>query len=309
MIYTLTVNPCVDYHMSLNHTGLKPGEVNRSQGEEAYPGGKGLNVSVVLSRLGVENVAWGFGAGRIGKLVKKLAKDQGCRVDFLWLPQGETRINVKLDGKEETAINGRGPEITLEAMAELLVRTSNLKKGDILVLSGFIQTGTGSLYREVCETAADAGADLVVDAEGKALSDTFCCHPFLIKPNKEELMGIFEETDGSEENMIRLMERCQEKGVRNVLLSLGKDGALLLCEDGQLFRATVNDDKKPVSTVGSGDSMVAGYLGGLLAGGGCPQEALRIACAAGNATAHQRYLATKEDIWAAMGKIRIDRLR
>ena len=307
MIYTLTVNPCVDYHMSLHHTHLRPGEVNRSEGEEAYPGGKGLNVSVVLSRLGVENIAWGFGAGRIGKLVKNLAKDQGCTVDFLWLPEGETRINVKLDGKEETAINGRGPEITLEAMAELLVRTSSLKKGDILVLSGFVQTG--SLYRQVCETASAAGADLVVDAEGKALSDTFACHPFLIKPNGEELLGLFGESDKHEVTFIRLMERCQQEGARNVLLSLGKDGALLLWEDGKLFRARVEDEKKIVSTVGAGDSMVAGFLGGLLAGGGEPEAALRIACAAGNATAHQKYLATKENIWAAIERIRTERIR
>ena len=309
MIYTLTVNPCVDYHMSLHHTHLKPGEVNRSQGEEVYPGGKGLNVSVVLSRLGVENVAWGFGAGRIGKLVKHLAKDQGCTVDFLWLPEGETRINVKLDGKEETAINGRGPEITVEAMAELLVRTSTLRKGDILVMSGFVQTGTGTLYRQVCETAAEAGADLVVDAEGKALSDTFSCHPYLIKPNGDELLGLYGETDRSEVTMISLMERCQEQGVRNVLLSLGGQGALLLCEDGKLFRARVEDDKKPVSTVGAGDSMVASFLGGLLAVGGEPEAALRLACAAGNATAHQKYLATKEYIWAAVERIHTERIR
>lgn len=309
MIYTLTVNPCVDYHMSLEHTSLQVGEINRSEGEEVYPGGKGLNVSVVLSRLGVENVAWGFGAGRIGKLVKHLAKDQGCNVDFLWLPDGETRINVKLDGRIETAINGRGPEITVEAMAELLVRSSNLTGDDILVLSGFSQTGSGSLYYQVCQAATGAGASLVVDAQGKALSDTFCCHPFLIKPNEEELLGLFSETDHSEDTYVRLMGLCQDAGVRNILLSLGKDGALLLCEDGRLYRARIEDDKKVISTVGAGDSMVAGFLGGLLAGGGDPESALRIACAAGNATSHQRYLATREEIWEAMPRIRTERLR
>ncbi len=309
MIYTLTVNPCVDYHMNLEHTGLQVGEINRSEGEEAYPGGKGLNVSVVLSRLGVENVAWGFGAGRIGKLVKRLAKDQGCNVDFLWLPEGESRINIKVDARTETAINGRGPEITVEAMAELLVRSSNLTGEDILVLSGFSQTGSGSLYRQVCEEASKAGASLVVDTEGKALSDTFSFHPFLIKPNGDELLDLFSETDRSEVTYIRLMGLCQDAGVRNVLLSLGKDGALLLCEDQRLYRARVEDEKKVVSTVGAGDSMVAGYLGGLLAGGGDPEEALRIACAAGNANSHQKYLATKEDIWAAIPRIHTDRIR
>ncbi|MBQ1511375.1 MAG: hexose kinase [Selenomonadaceae bacterium] len=304
MIYTLTVNPCVDYHMSLEHTSLQVGEINRSEGEEVYPGGKGLNVSVVLSRLGVENVAWGFGAGRIGKLVKHLAKDQGCNVDLLWLPDGETRINVKLDGRIETAINGRGPEITVEAMAELLVRSSNLTGDDILVLSGFSQTGSGSLYYQVCQAATGAGASLVVDAQGKALSDTFCCHPFLIKPNEEELLGLFSETDHSEDTYVRLMGLCQDAGVRNILLSLGKDGALLLCEDGRLYRARIEDDKKVISTVGAGDSMVAGFITGYTESNGDFKQAFYMGVATGSASAFSENLATRTEVEALLKTIK-----
>ena len=309
MIYTLTVNPCVDYHMNLEHTGVRVGSINRSEGEQAFPGGKGLNVSVVLSRLGVANKAWGFAAGKIGKLLKSLCKAQGCNVDFLWLPEGETRINVKLDCSEETAINGKGPEITVEAMAELLVRAGSLTKEDTLVLSGFSQAQTGSIYQQVCLAAGATGARLVVDAQGDALCATFVSKPWLIKPNVEELTGIFSESRRDEVTLLRLMGLCQEMGVRNILLSRGKDGALLLTEKHEVFRATAVDEKKVVSTVGCGDAMVAGYLGGLLAGGESPAEALRVASAAGLATAHTQYLATKESIWDAMFQVKVDQIR
>ena len=314
MIYTLTVNPAVDYHMDLSGTGFMTGRINRSEAEEALPGGKGLNVSVMLARLGCESVAWGFTAGKIGDLLEGLAKENGCSCDFIRLAAGETRINVKLDCENETAVNGKGPDITETAILKLLEKAASLSEGDTLVLCGNLQAGAGDLYGRLCEEAQARHVRLIVDTEGSALRDVLRFQPFLIKPNEEELLGLFPELwdpeeavfekscssgrDGAEPwtpdhktaGLILRMRQCQELGARNILLSCGSDGAWLLTEKGSLYHALLQEKRAAVSTVGAGDSMLAGFLASLSRDRDDMEKALKLACAAGSATAYSRWL-------------------
>ena len=321
MIYTLTVNPAIDYHMDLTRSGFTAGQINRSQKEEMFPGGKGLNVSVVLSRLGVPSIAWGFTAGRTGTLLESLAGGCGCRCDFIRLPQGETRINVKLDCDEETAVNGCGPEIGAAQTEELLRKVRQLTPEDTLILSGNLQAGPVNLYEAASRICHENGVRFVADTEGDNLKATLPYHPFLIKPNEEELLALYNETgkndlaEATEALLISLMEKCRADGARNVLVTLGSRGALFLSEEGDVFRVTVTGDHKIVSTVGAGDSAIAGFLAGLQRcgmqsaspcrnaasgpAGGSPhrehyRHALRLSCAAGTATACAKWLCSGE---------------
>ena len=299
MIYTLTVNPAIDYHMDLTGTGFIPGQINRSAGEMLFPGGKGLNVSVVLARLGIKSTAWGFVAGRCGRMLEELAREKGCDCDFIYLP-GETRINVKLDCEEETAINGNGPVIRDRQVEELLSRIRNLSFDDTLILSGNLQAGGIDLYEAVCREAAGQNVRLIVDTEGENLKNTFRFHPFLIKPNEEELLGLFAVDNGEgrskEEVIISLMHKCREDGAENVLVTRGGDGALLLTQDGDLFRSEITGSCHVVSTVGAGDSAVAGFLAGLKRYDGQYEKALQLSCAAGTATAGTMWLGSTAQI-------------
>ncbi len=326
MIYTLTVNPAIDYHMDLTAAGFQPGQINRSAKEEMFPGGKGLNVSVVLSELGTESVAWGYIAGKTGTMLETLAMEKGCRCDFIRLPEGETRINVKLDCEQETAVNGSGPQIEEAQADELLDKVRKLCAGDTVILSGNLQTGTVNLYEEICREAKDKEIRIVVDTEGENLRQTFPYHPYLIKPNEEELLALYKnsdrDTDGdknsdisrekspdkSMETMISLMKKCQEEGVRNVMVTLGGDGALLLTQKGDLYQAKIIGNSRPVSTVGAGDSTIAGFLAGMEKYRGDYEEALQLACAAGTATACQKWLAGAEQIRKAQQEIEVVKL-
>ncbi|MBR2765497.1 MAG: 1-phosphofructokinase family hexose kinase [Blautia sp.] len=332
MLYTLTVNPAVDYHMDLSGSGFEPGRINRAAGEEALPGGKGLNVSVMLSRFGVPSVAWGFAAGNVGELLAALAARYGCRCDFTILPAGETRINVKLDCENETAINGKGPDIPESAIDGLLEKAECLTDGDTLVLSGNLPAACADLYGRLCGIAARRGARTVVDAEGSALRDALPLHPFLIKPNEEELLGLYGMDDSQttlrggpadderevtvkelvteqlQWKLFRLMRRCQEDGAENVLLSCGEKGAWLLTKDGRLFQAVLEEKRNAVSTVGAGDSMLAGFLASLTRDPDDYEKALRLGCAAGSATAFDRWLAGAREAEALLHKIKVQQM-
>ena len=298
MIYTLTVNPAIDYHMDLTRSGFKAGQINRSRKEEMFPGGKGLNVSVVLARLGVPSIAWGFVAGRTGTLLENLAADCGCRCDFIRLPKGETRINVKLDCDEETAVNGCGPEIGPVQAEQLLHKVQQLTPEDTLILSGNLQAGSVNLYEAASRICHENGVRFVADTEGDNLKATLPYHPFLIKPNEEELLALYEDAGRKnaavpEPVLISLMERCHADGARNVLVTLGGRGALFLSEKGDVFRVTVTGSHPVISTVGAGDSAIAGFLAGLLQGN--YEHALRLSCAAGTATACAKWLCTRDN--------------
>lgn len=310
MIYTLTANPAIDYHMDLSASGLQPGEINRSVREEMFPGGKGLNVSVILSVLGIDNTAWGFTAGKTGDLLEALAAEKGCRCDFIRIPEGETRINVKLDCAQETAVNGNGPAIGPEQINALLDRVRQLEAGDTLILSGKLQAGTVNLYEAVCREMVGRKIRLIVDTEGEDLKRTFAYHPFLIKPNEEELLALYQGSDSSRDGIVALMKNCHNDGVKNVLVTLGGAGALLLTETGELYQAVISGEYEILSTVGAGDSTIAGFLAGMIRyGDQHEEEALALACAAGTATACRQWLAGRQEIESLTDHIRVSRLQ
>ena len=309
MIYTITVNPAVDYHMDLTESGLHPGQINRSAKEELFPGGKGINVSVILSRLGVESTAWGFAAGKTGRLLEAITNEFGCRCDFIYLPEGETRINVKLDCAQETAVNGTGPQIGKAQIRDLLDRVTALTASDTLVLSGNLPGSAGDLYQTICRICSERGIRFVVDAEGEALHSTFSCGPFLIKPNQEELLEMYHSGKNTEEEIISLMHRAQAEGAANVFVTLGGDGALLLTEDGRLYRAVLEKKLPMVSTVGAGDSSIGGFLAGLERYNGDAAKSMRLACAAGSATAYRKWLASGPEIEAVMEDVCVKEYR
>lgn len=262
MIYTVTLNPSLDYTVSLN--ALEQGKIAYYDEASYRPGGKGVNVSVMLTSLGAENTALGIGAGAFGREAVRLLEESGCKTDFVFLPDGNSRLNFQIctAGGEETKLNGKGPEISAAAMEQLENKLARLQDGDSLVLAGTIPPSLPQdTYFRLLKRVEGRTVRTVVDAAGEALLSALPQHPFLIKPNREELGEVFgvEITDLS---MARDCARAlQDKGARNVAVSLGEKGALLVCEDGSaLFcraaRGTVR------STVGAGDSLVAGFLYG-----------------------------------------------
>ncbi len=309
MIYTFTANPSIDYHMDLGRNGLTTGQINRSGGEEMFPGGKGLNVSVVLSRLGVINTAWGFAAGKTGRMLEELLAEYDCSCDFIYLAEGETRINVKLDCDPETAVNGKGPRIDGAAVTALLQKAEALDRDDTLILCGNLQGENADLYERLAGICSGKNARLIVDSEGESLRNTFRYHPFLIKPNKDELMDLFGENGGGAASIVTLMKRCREEGVLNVLVSLGQDGAVFLSQQDRLYRVSIRQAAEAVSTVGAGDSTIAGFLAGLERFGNRTEEALRFACAAGTATACRKWLLEADDMERVLDCINVEEIK
>ena len=273
MIYTVTFNPSLDYVVQIENLTL--GEVNRTSCEAIYPGGKGNNVSVVLANLGMKSRALGFIAGFTGDALEKMLTDFGCTTDFIRLKEGMTRINVKINASEESEINGQGPEITAEAIRELFEKLEQIQEGDILVLAG----------RKI---------HIVVDATKDLLLNVLKYHPFLIKPNNHELEELFGVTLKQEEDIIVYARKLQEMGAVNVLISMAGDGALLLTEDGKVYRK-MPPKGNVVNSVGAGDSMVAGFLTGYLNTNNY-EKALQLGIAAGSASAFLSWLAGKDEI-------------
>ena len=284
MIYTVTFNPSLDYVVQAEQ--LVPGEINRTTSEAVYPGGKGVNVSVILSNLGLESTAFGFTAGFTGKALQEMLLEFGTKTDFIPLADGQTRINVKINAGQETEINGQGPVITEEAQSALFEQLDALKKEDILVLAGSIpNTLPSDIYERILEHLQGRGIHFVVDATKELLLKVLKYHPFLIKPNNHELGEMFGVT-------------LKTMGAENVLVSMAGDGAILLTEDGIIYKAKPPKGKV-LNSVGAGDSMVAGFLTGYLNTGDY-EKAFRLGVVTGSATAFQYWLATKEDIVALM---------
>lgn len=298
MIYTVTFNPAIDYILHL--PALTLGKTNRAVSEEVQFGGKGINVSCVLRELGVESTALGFIAGFTGEALAAHLAEKGIAADLIRLPADGgalTRINIKLKTGEaeaqETEINAAGPAIPAVCIHQLMAKLDALTKGDTLVLAGSIPPSLpGDMYSRMLERLAGRGIRTVVDAENSLLTAVLPYHPFLIKPNRAELEAIMGHDLNSDGDLRKAAIALQEKGARNVLVSLGGDGALLLDEYGEYHRAPAVGGE-PVNTVGAGDSMVAGFLAGADRGYG---YALRLALAAGGATACSEGLATKEAI-------------
>lgn len=297
MIYTVTFNPSLDYVIQVDK--LVPGEINRTTHEAVYPGGKGNNVSVILSNLGHSSKALGFTAGFTGEALENMLKEFGCDTAFIRLPEGSTRINVKINAGEETEINGQGPVITEEAQSALFEQLDALKEEDILVLAGSIpNTLPSDIYERILEHLQGRGIHFVVDATKELLLKVLKYHPFLIKPNNHELGEMFGVTLKTRDEIVTYAKKLQEMGAKNVLVSMAGDGAILLTEDGIIYKAKPPKGKV-LNSVGAGDSMVAGFLTGYLNTGDY-EKAFRLGVVTGSATAFQYWLATKEDIVALM---------
>ena len=297
MIYTVTFNPSLDYVIQVDK--LVPGEINRTTHEAVYPGGKGNNVSVILSNLGLSSKALGFTAGFTGEALENMLKEFGCDTAFIRLPEGSTRINVKINAGEETEINGQGPVITEEAQSALFEQLDALKEEDILVLAGSIpNTLPSDIYERILEHLQGRGIHFVVDATKELLLKVLKYHPFLIKPNNHELGEMFGVTLKTRDEIVTYAKKLQKMGAENVLVSMAGDGAILLTEDGIIYKAKPPKGKV-LNSVGAGDSMVAGFLTGYLNTGEY-EKAFRLGVVTGSATAFQYWLATKEDIVALM---------
>lgn len=299
MIYTVTMNPSLDYIAEMEHLHL--GKTNRTAAEYLVPGGKGLNVSMVLKALGLKSKALGFTAGFTGREIQKRMYEAGVDCDFIHLPEGMSRINVKLQAGEETEINAQGPDLTEDSIRLLRKKMDKLEQGDILVLAGSVPKAVGaSFYEETVQRMAQKKVITVVDAAGESLRKVLPAHPFLVKPNLQELSELFgTEEISDEEDLKECAGKLQLLGARNVLVSLGKGGAMLLTENGIRYRKEAPQGKVR-NTVGSGDSMVAGFLYGYLSEQGTQEERYHTAfiygLAAGSAGAFSDRLPEKEKI-------------
>lgn len=299
MIYTVTFNPAIDYIAEVNN--IKMNEINRAISEKILAGGKGINVSTVLKSLGIESMVLGFIAGFTGNEIKRRVEEFGIKTDFVYIPDKFSRINVKLqsmvDGKviEETAINGEGPKISGKEINELMAKLENVKKDDFIVLAGSVSRNMPEdIYEKICSKVKEKGAKIVADATGKLLVNVLRHNPFLIKPNKHELEEIFQRQINTHEEVVEYAKKLQEMGAENVLISMDKDGAILITEDKKLL-ALAAPKGKVVNSVGSGDSMVAGFITGYITYKDY-EKALKMGIAAGSASAFSENLATKEEI-------------
>lgn len=293
MIYTVTFNPSLDYIVSVDD--FKLGLTNRTTSELMLPGGKGLNVSMVLGNLGIENTALGFTAGFTGEEIIRRIKTMGVKSDFISISEGISRINLKLKSIDGTEINGCGPKISSQAVWELMEKLNTLKEGDILVLAGSIPSSMpDDIYSRIMQNLQQKGILTVVDATKDLLVNVLKYHPFLVKPNHHELAEIFGATFHSREEIIQYAKKLQEMGARNVLVSMAGDGAVFSGEDG-----TVCDTSAPKGTlrngVGAGDSMVAGFLYGWLKKRDY-RHAFYMGVSAGSASAFSDFLATKQEV-------------
>lgn len=294
MIYTVTLNPALDYVINVAH--FKTGEVNRTETENIYYGGKGVNVSVILRELGFESQCLGFVAGFTGKeMVRGIQEVLGLNANFIEVEKGMTRINVKMHSDQETEINGQGPIIEEIDIKKLMSQLELLQDGDTLILSGSVpQSMPKTIYQDILIQLKAKDIQIVVDATGDLLVKTLPYHPFLIKPNQHELAEIFEVELNSLEDIEYYARKLQKMGAKNVLISMAKDGSLLIDEHGQCHTLGVCQGTV-VNSVGAGDSMVAGFVAGYLSHLSYI-DTLKLATASGGATAFSSDLAKKEKI-------------
>lgn len=331
MVWTLTVNPSIDYLMNVK--GIIEGTVNRSFCEQVVPGGKGINVSVVLKNLGVKSCALGFSAGFTGLEIQRLLENNGIRTDFVHLEKGFSRINVKLSSnvkfcsgkktvfenqkndffdsnKEETEINGNGPVIEINHIEKLYSKIENIKNGDFFVLAGNIPSSLPeTFYLDIMKKLSGKGIRFVVDASSNLLLKSLSCKPFLIKPNNHELSEIFGKKISSKEDCLFYAKKLVSMGAENVLVSLGGEGAVFVSSSLSLIsKEKIRElqidapEGHVVNCVGAGDSMVAGFIAGFLDGENY-ENALKMAVCTGSATAFSVGLAEKSKVFELMKKI------
>ena len=300
MIYTVTFNPSLDYIVSVEN--FKLGLTNRTSSELLLPGGKGINVSTVLMNLGIESTALGFIAGFTGDEVVRRLEQMGVKNGFIRIPDGFTRINLKLKSIDGIEVNGQGPKIGKEKVEQLMEQLDELKEGDVLFLSGSIPASMPSdAYQKIMERLKDKGIHIVVDATEDLLMNVLPYHPFLIKPNNHELGDIFGVQLKTREEVIPYGKKLQIMGAQNVLISMAGEGAVLIAADGRIF-STPAPKGILINGVGAGDSMVAGFMAGWMAKKDY-EYAFHMGVSAGSASAFSENLATKEEIEAVYQQI------
>ena len=293
MINTITLNPSLDYIVKVDD--FKVGHVNRTSKEDIYPGGKGINVSIVLKNLGVKNRALGFTAGFTGEEIEKLVANHGVDNEFIRLEKGMSRINVKLKSREESEINGMGPNISKNDIEKLYEKLEALKAGGFVVRAGSIpNTLPDDIYETIMKDFKDKEINFVVDATKDLLLNVLKYKPFLIKPNHHELGEMFNVKLNSKDEIITYAKKLQEIGARNVIISMAGDGAILIEENGEI---TISDTPKGtlVNSVGAGDSMVGGFLAGIAEKKNV-KEAFKMGVATGSASAFSEGLATRDKV-------------
>lgn len=297
MIYTVTLNPSLDYVVDVDDFEL--GRTNRAVSERLYAGGKGINVSFVLKNLGFESTAFGFSAGFTGEEIKKQIQERGITENFITVLNGQSRINIKLRGQQETEINGMGPDIEKEHIQQLLKKLSVLTPGDYLILAGSVPMKINdTIYYDILKTLDKKGIKAVVDTTGDLLLNVLKYHPFLIKPNIHELSELFSTEIKTKEEVVQYGLKLQDMGAQNVIVSMAGDGAVFICENGEIYKS---EAPKGVvkNSVGAGDSMVAGFLAGF-----CETKdfakAFKMGVCTGSASAFSEDLATKEQVRQVM---------
>lgn len=300
MIYTVTFNPALDYAVGVEH--LQLGSVNRTCSEKILPGGKGINVSIVLGNLGHESIALGFVAGFTGREIEERTESYGAQCKFIHVAEGLSRINVKIKSDEESEINGMGPRITDADVQALFEQLDTLVEGDVLVISGSIPSVLpADMYERIMARLEGRGIRIVVDAERELLTRVLPYHPWLIKPNNHELGAIFDVELRARDEVVPYAKKLQERGAANVLISMAGEGAVLVAEDG-----TVTGGPAPkgtvVNSVGAGDSMVAGFVAGYLEKGNY-EDAYKMGVACGSASAFSSELTTRAEAEALLATL------
>ena len=306
MIYTVTLNPSIDYVIKVDK--LTTGNINRVNEEHVYPGGKGINVTRILKSLDNDNIALGFVSGFTGDYIINSLQELNLKSDFIKVKEGFTRINVKVKSEEETEINGQGPKISEEELNQFYKVIDKLVDGDILILSGSIPSCLDErLYESIMKKVEDRDIKVIVDATKNLLLNVLKYKPFLIKPNNHELAEMFNVELNSTEDVVFYARKLKEMGAQNVLISMGKDGALLVTENDEVFASSVAKGEV-INSVGAGDSMVAGFVAGYLKSNSY-EEALRLGAASGGATAFSSDLATREFIDKLVDEIKIEKIK
>lgn len=301
MIYTVTVNPALDYVLQLPE--VKDGETNRSNDTQFLAGGKGINVSQILNQLGVDNTAWGFVGGFTGEELIRQLNVKKINSDFVRISD-DTRVNVKIHAQEETEINAAGPDITDQEIAAFKFRLDDLEAGDVVVLSGSLAPSLPTdFYESLLPLIREKGAEFVVDTTGEALLRTLKFNPLVIKPNHHELADLFDTSFSSTADMLEAAKKLQKLGAQNVMISMAGEGAYLVTAD-HVYHANAATGTV-VNSVGAGDSMIAGFVGTWFEKHDAA-EGLRVGSACGGATAFTEDIAIKSQIDAVLPQIKID---
>lgn len=304
VIYTVTFNPSLDYIVSVKD--FRPGMTNRTSSELMLAGGKGINVSIVLGNLGIKSTALGFIAGFTGDEIVRRLHNGGINSEFIKINDGISRINIKLKSIDGTEINGQGPHMDSSHIEQLMNRLRRLESGDVLVLAGSIPAGiSDNIYKDIMDMLKDKGVQIVVDATSRLLTNVLEYNPFFIKPNQHELGDIFNVTLNTQEEVIPYALELKKMGAVNVCVSMGGKGAILVADDGNVYKAKAPDGILK-NSVGAGDSLVAGFLSGWIEKKDY-EYAFRKGVATGSASAFSERLATNGEVNDLIGKVTIIR--